>query len=184
MGNIWSCCQKPSASPNASPCPGKSVQVNQVVDDSDVCDPSTRKSVAVPPAIAVLDYVELGDLDFEEGQPVLRMSDLKMPAGKETPGVLCCQVDLCPNAPRVPWKGATTSGSLLPGAGFPMLALPGVPTPYSFLHMCGQFLSLFTTQTLRFFFCSHFISKPKTVLLKALLISVGLYEDVTYPYGT
>lgn len=103
MGNILSCCWKSSASPNASPRPeGHSVQVNQVADDSDVCDPSTRKSVAVPPAIAVLEYVELGDLDFEEGQPVLRMSDLKMPAGKETPGVFFSPGDLCPNDPRIP----------------------------------------------------------------------------------
>ncbi|XP_036124265.1 cyclin-Y-like protein 1 [Molossus molossus] len=54
--------------------------VSQGVSKSDVYDPGTRKSVAVPPATAVQKVAKLDDLDFEEGQPVLRMSDLKMPA--------------------------------------------------------------------------------------------------------
>ncbi|KAM7156826.1 cyclin-Y-like protein 1 [Molossus nigricans] len=77
MGNIQSCCQ----TPNDSPKPGMhSGLVSQGVSKSDVYDPGTRKSVAVPPATAVQKVAKLDDLDFEEGQPVLRMSDLKMPA--------------------------------------------------------------------------------------------------------
>ncbi|KAM7154822.1 cyclin-Y-like protein 1 [Molossus nigricans] len=88
MGNILSCCWKrsaspsasPNASPNASPSPVlHSVLVNQVVDELNVCVPSTRISVAVPPTIAALEYGDLDDLDFDVGQPVWRMSDIKMP---------------------------------------------------------------------------------------------------------
>nr|KAF6500938.1 hypothetical protein HJG59_007961 [Molossus molossus] len=194
MGNILSCCWKrsaspsasPNASPNASPSPVlHSVLVNQVVDELNVCVPSTRISVAVPPTIAALEYGDLDDLDFDVGQPVWRMSDIKMPTGKEALGVLCSQANLWP--PLLPGSPRGEPPPQAPSClepAFQELALHGIPTSYSFLYMCGQFLFLFTTQMLRFFFYSYFISQPKTVLLKALLISVGLYEFVTYPYGT
>lgn len=119
MGNKLTCCLMP----NASHKPGqRHCGWGESDDVSGVYQAGSRNSAAAPPVPTALEPAEL-NFHACEGHHVLHISDLEMPKGKETAGILCSQVHLrSPLHPRVPLKGATTSGSFMPLASWLWLA--------------------------------------------------------------
>lgn len=82
MGNKLTCrCLKPNASPKV----GRSFEWVNPYPEAYVCE-VTR---------AAREHTDLG-LVFCKCHPVLRLSDLQMPKGKEVAGVQCCQLHLWP----------------------------------------------------------------------------------------
>lgn len=117
-------------------------------DGSGVYQGDSRNSAAAPPVPTALEPTEL-NLHACEDHHVLHISELEMSEGKEAAGILCSQVHLQSLLPpRVPWKGATTSGSFVPLASWlwlassPLIHFPScLPTFFpSYLPKCPIFL--------------------------------------------
>lgn len=135
MGNKLSCC---CLKPNASPKLGQHAGGRPREYETPVYGGGSRNSVAEPPATAAMELDNLHSL-FCDGHPILRLSDVEKPDGKEVAGVHCSQKYLCPVlTPGSPSREPPPQAPCLEAA-FLELALPGVPTPYSLPVLSGQF---------------------------------------------
>lgn len=154
MGNTLTCCVSPNASPKLGRRKGSAVPDYE----SEIYEAAAGDAVAVAPAPAAVEPAEL-DFGAGEGHHLQHISDREMPEGKEEAGTSRPSRGPTLSAlGRSPGDAAAASGAFLPGAGLPRagrrgsrLALPGVPTPYSFPVVSGQLLSLFPAPNARFF---------------------------------
>lgn len=151
MGNTLTCCVKPSASPKL----GRRSGPAEPDYESEVYEAAAGDAVAVAPSPAAVEPAEL-DFGTGEGHHLQHISDREMPDGKEAAGGGCSRADLWPPPPpgspgrEPPPRAPSCPEPAFPGwargGGGGRLALPGIPTPYSFPVLSRPLLSLSTTE--------------------------------------